>query len=144
MNDKEEKINSESRMMKKTEEGSLFRLRRWPVYKAAKFFRKKIRQLAKELPESERFLLRNQMSRAADSICLNIAEGSNKLSDIEFSKYLNNSETSLEEVVCCLDLVLDDGQISEERFEGYLSEAEELGAQLIAFGKKVRTQGIRL
>jgi hypothetical protein len=26
---------------------------------------------------------------------LNIAEGSNKLSDIEFSKYLNNSETSL-------------------------------------------------
>jgi four helix bundle protein len=111
---------------------------------AAKSFRKKIRQLGKDLPESERYLLRDQMSRAADSVCQNIAEGSNKLSDIEFSKYLNISETSLEEVVCCLDLVLDDGNITEMEFEGFLREAEELGAQLIAFGKKVRRQGIRL
>jgi len=50
----------------------------------------------------------------------------------------------LEEVVCCLDLVLDDGHITETEFEGYLREAEELGAQLIAFGRKVRKQGIRL
>ena len=114
------------------------------VYRAAKSFRKKIRELAKRLPESERYLLRDQMSRAADSICLNIAEGSNKLSDIEFSKYLNTSETSLEEVVCCLDLALDDGRITETEFVGYLREAEELGAQLIAFGRKVRKQGIRL
>jgi len=57
---------------------------------------------------------------------------------------LNTSETSLEEVVCCLDLILDDGHITEPEFEGYLREAEELGAQLIAFGKKVRQQGIRI
>ena len=114
------------------------------VYRAAKSFRKKIRELAKRLPESERYLLRDQMSRAADSICLNIAEGSNKLSDIEFSKYLNTSETSLEEVVCCLDLALDDGYITDLEFEKYLTEAKELGAQLIAFGKKVRKEGIRL
>jgi four helix bundle protein len=111
---------------------------------AAKSFRKKIRQLAKNLPESERYLLRDQMSRAADSVCLNISEGSNKLSDIEFSKYLNTSETSLEEVVCCLDLILDDGHITDLEFEGYLKEAEVLGAQLISFGKKVRNEGIRL
>jgi four helix bundle protein len=75
---------------------------------------------------------------------LNIAEGSNKLSDIDFSRYLNNSETSLEEVVCCLDLILEDGHITKDEFEGYLKEAEELGAQLVAFGKKVRKDGIRL
>lgn len=103
-----------------------------------------MRKVARDLPESERYLLRDQMSRAADSICLNIAEGSNKLSDIEFSKYLNTSETSLEEVVCCLDLILDDGHITETEFDGYLREAEVLGSQLIAFGKKVRKQGIRL
>ena len=123
---------------------ALFRFREWPVYKAAKSFRKKIRGLAKKLPGSERYLLRNQVSRAADSICLNIAEGANKLSDIDFSRYLNNSETSLEEVVCCLDLILEDGHISKEEFEGYLKEAEDLGAQLIAFGKKVRNEGSRL
>jgi len=137
-------MNGEQRMMDKREKKSLFRFSRWPVYIAAKSFRKKMRQVARGLPESERYLLRNQMSRAADSICLNIAEGANKLSDIEFSKYLNISETSLEEVVCCLDLVLDDGHITEMEFEGYIREAEELGAQLIAFGRKVRKQGIRL
>ncbi len=88
--------------------------------------------------------MRGQISRAADSICLNIAEGSNRLSDVEFSKYLNTSETSLEEVVCCLDLFLEDGHISKDEFEGYLKEAEELGARLIAFGKKVRKDGSRL
>ncbi len=131
-------------IVRKRESGHLFRFRRWPVYKAAKSFRKKIRELAKRLPESERYLFRDQMSRAADSICLNIAEGSNKLSDIEFSKYLNISETSLEEVVCCLDLAFDDGYITQLEFEGYLTEAKELGAQLVAFGKKVRKEGIRL
>jgi four helix bundle protein len=123
---------------------ALFRFRDWPVYHAAKSFRKKIRELAKKLPGSERYLLRDQGSRAADSICLNIAEGANKLSDIDFSRYLNNSETSLEEVVCCLDLILEDGHISKEEFEGYLKEGEDLGAQLIAFGKKVRNEGSRL
>lgn len=83
------------------------------------------------------------MSRASDSICLNIAEGSNKLSDIEFSKYLNNSETSLEEVACCLDLILDDGYIGKEEFDDLIGEAEDLGSQLIAFGRKVREEGSR-
>src|SRR4030042_3829665 len=137
-------MNGKQRFMEKKEKGALFRFRRWPVYMAAKSFRKKMRKVAKDLPESERFLLRDQLSRAADSTCLNIAEGSNKLSDIEFSKYLNTSETSLEEVVCCLDLILDDGHITAMEFEGYLREAENLGSQLIAFGKKVRKQGIRL
>jgi len=123
---------------------SLFRFRKWPVYQAAKSFRKRIRELAKRLPESERYLLRDQISRAGDSICLNIAEGSNKLSDIDFSRYLNNSETSLEEVVCCLDLILEDGHITKDEFEEYVKEAETLGAQLIALGKKVRKDGIRL
>ena len=64
-------MNDKQRTLNHKEKGSLFRFRRWPVYMAAKSFRKKIRQLAKNLPESERYLLRDQMSRAADSVCLN-------------------------------------------------------------------------
>jgi len=61
------------------ERRSLFRFRMWPVYEAGKSFRKKIRKLARGLPKIERYLLRDQISRAADSICLNIAEGSNNI-----------------------------------------------------------------
>jgi len=135
-------MDNERRMM--SQRKNLFRFREWPVYKDAKSFRKKIRKLANRLPENERYLLWDQISRSADSICLNIAEGSNKLSDIDFSRYLNNSETSLEEVVCCMDLILEDGHITEDEFAEYLKEAEGLGAQLIAFGKKVRSEGARL
>ncbi len=139
-------MDDERRTMNEGKRGALFRFRRWPIYQAAKSFRKTMRELARRLPKDERYLLSDQLSRAADSICLNIAEGSNKLSDIEFSKYkyLNNSETSLEEAVCCVDLVLNDGHITDAEYSGYLKEAESLGAQLIAFGKKVRREGVRL
>jgi hypothetical protein len=40
--------------------------------------------------------------------------------------------------------MLEDGYISKEEFEDHLKEAEALGAQLIAFGKKVRREGTRL
>lgn len=50
----------------------------------------------------------------------------------------------MEEVVSCLDLIFDDGHIRELEFEGYFKEAEDLGSQLIAFGKKVRNQGRQL
>ena len=75
MNDEQYTMNDEQWTMRDKRK-SLFRFRQWPVYQAAKSFRKKIRELAKRLPESERYLLRNQVSRAADSICSNIAEGS--------------------------------------------------------------------
>jgi hypothetical protein len=101
MNDEQRTINKDCGLQVMNKKRALFRFRDWPVYRAAKSFRKKTRELAKKLPETEKYLLRGQMSRAADSMCLNIAEGSNKLSDTEFSKYLNTSETSLEEVVCC-------------------------------------------
>ena len=64
-------MNDEQGTMNEREKRSLFRFKRWPVYKAAKSFRKKMRNVTRDLPESERYLLRDQMSRAADSICLN-------------------------------------------------------------------------
>ena len=50
----------------------------------------------------------------------------------------------MEEIVCCLDLIWEDELITKEEFENYFKEAERLGAQLIAFGKKVRSEGTRL
>jgi hypothetical protein len=43
-----------------------------------------------------------------------------------------------------LDLILEDGHIEREEFKKLLLEAEDLGAQLIAFWRKVREEGTRL
>ncbi len=72
VNHMEREIDVEEQNKENKKKKSLFRFRKWPVYIAAKTFRKKMRQVARHLPERERYLLRDQMSRPADSICLNI------------------------------------------------------------------------
>ena len=118
----------------------LFRFREFPVFKDAKKFRKDIRLIIKsKFPTSERYLLSDQILRASDSICLNIAEGSNRTTDKDFAHFLNSALTSLEEVVACLDLALDDGYITIQDYNSHLSSATQLGKQLIGFQKKLRT-----
>lgn len=84
------------------------------------------------------FNLTQQLRRAAISILLNIAEGSNRLSDLDFGRFLNTSLTSVEEVVACLDIALDEKYIDIKKHTEYLLKAENLGKQLIAFSKKLR------
>ena len=69
---------------------------------------------------------------------LNIAEGSDRYSDKDFSRFLNNSLTSVNEVVACLDCALDDSYIDERKHEEYLKRADNLIRQLKAFCSSVR------
>ena len=119
----------------------IFRFRKFPVYLAAREFRKKVKKYSKSnFPSAEQFVLRTQLWRALDSIVLNIAEGSDHYSGIEFSKYLNIALTSLNEVVACLDCALDDKYISDKIHSEFIHEAEHIAKQLKAFSAKVRIQ----
>ncbi len=121
------------------EKQGIFRFLNWPVYKEARKFRQEVKGfIRKKFPKEEKFKLIDQIERALNSVCLNIAEGSNKLSDIELSRYLNTSSASLEEVISGLDLARDDGYITDEEFNIFCDKAKNTGKQLIAFGKKVR------
>ncbi|MBI2326969.1 four helix bundle protein [Candidatus Curtissbacteria bacterium] len=81
-----------------------FRFREFKVYKDAIEFRMKIKLLAKKyFPSEEKYLLFDQIIRAANSVVLNIAEGSDRGTDKDFALFLNRSHTSLNEVVACLD-----------------------------------------
>ena len=115
----------------------LFRFRNFPVYIKAKEFRKLVKNLLKNFPVSERFGLKDQIDRAALSICLNIAEGSNRASDKDKAHFLNQALTSLEEVIAGFDLALDDGYITKKEMELLLEKGEEIGKQLIGFSKSL-------
>ncbi len=90
-----------------------------------------------KFPKEEKFGLKSQLWRALDSIILNIAEGSDRGTDKDFAHFLNNSHTSLNEVVGCLDTALDNGYLSEEENLLYLNKAEKLANQLTAFRNKL-------
>ncbi len=118
----------------------LFRFTNFRVYQEARQFRKEIYLLSRKFSKDELFVLTSQIRRAVISICLNIAEGSNRTSDIDFARYLNNSLTSLEEVVACLDVALDEKYITPSDHKECLIKAKNLGKQLINFSKKLKAQ----
>lgn len=77
----------------------------------------------KYLPADEKYLLVDQILRAANSIVLNIAEGADRGTDKDFALFLNRSHTSLNEVVACLDIALSEKYISGKIHKEYLEEA---------------------
>lgn len=117
----------------------IFRFRKFPVYQDIRDYRKELKELSKKrFPKMEQFCLLSQLWRALDSILLNIAEGSERYSDTDFSRFLNNSLTSLYEVVACLDLAMDDGYFDSSIHKYYLDKANNIARQLRAFSAKVR------
>ena len=111
-----------------------FRFRNFPVYKDSRKFTVEIKNFVRaKFPKYELFSLTNQLCRAADSIILNIAEGSDRGTDKDFAHFLNNSHTSLNEVVACLDIALDNHYVNEEEHLNFLNKAADLANQLTAF-----------
>jgi four helix bundle protein len=82
----------------------------------------------KKLPRSEDFNLKSQITRAATSIALNIAEGSTSQSDPEQSRFLGMALRSLIETVACQDIVERRKYLTSDD----LRLARELGSKLFA------------
>lgn len=123
---------------------SIFRFRQFPVYAEIRKFRATLKKLIKEkFPAEEKFGLTSQAFRALDSMLLNIAEGSERYSDLDFGRFLNNSLTSLNEVVACLDVAVDDKYITETDYKAFNLWAENIYRQLRAFSAKVRQDSKR-
>ncbi|MBI2421168.1 MAG: four helix bundle protein [Candidatus Levybacteria bacterium] len=115
-----------------------FRFRDFKVYQDAILFRMEIKQLVRKyFPAEEKYLLSDQIIRAANSIVLNIAEGSDRGTDKDFALFLNRSHTSLAEVVACLDLALKEKFINDKIHREYLMKSENLANQLTAFRRKL-------
>jgi four helix bundle protein len=97
-----------------------------------------IDKLTKTFPKEEVYVLISQMKRAADSISLNIAEGSTGQSNSEFKRFLNYALRSDIEVVNCLHLAIRRGYISKEIFDKYYSNCEEILALISALIKTLK------
>jgi len=94
--------------------------------------------LSDSFPKKEMFNLSSQIRRAADSIALNISEGSIGQSNPEQRKFLGYSIRSLAEVVTCLHKSKRRKYISEHEFEKYYNESFALMNMVIAFRNKIK------
>lgn len=103
-----------------------FKFEELRVWEMAISLSAEVNVLIKTFPVEERFVLSSQFQRAADSVALNIAEGSTGQSTAEFKKFLGYSIRSGIEVISCLYLGKKRRIIYEEDFSKLYTTYESL------------------
>jgi four helix bundle protein len=111
-----------------------FKFEKLEVYQLALDYVDEIYGLANKLPKSEDFNLKSQITRAATSVVLNIAEGSTAQSDAEQARFLGMAVRSVLETVACLHIIqrrkfIDDAKLLDKSAEN----ARILASKLHAF-----------
>lgn len=79
-----------------------FKFEKLLVWQKSLVLIEKVDTLTKQFPRDELYVLTSQIKRAADSVSLNIAEGSTGQSNPEFARFLTFAIRSNIEVVGCL------------------------------------------
>jgi len=110
-----------------------FKFEKLIVWKEAMDLGEEIDQLAYKLPPVELYNLRSQIRRAADSIALNIAEGSTATSNAEQARFINIAIRSCNEVACCLFKCKRRNYISSDEFDNHYRKFEQHMIRLQAF-----------
>lgn len=108
------------------------------VWKLALDYIDAIYKLAENLPRSEEYNLKSQIVRAATSVALNIAEGSQGQSDAEQARFLGMAIRSLVETVACQQIIrrrkyLQDEAVLDKVYE----DSQLLAKKLQAFRKSI-------
>ncbi len=101
-----------------------FKFENLEVWKKAISLGFRIHELTRSFPKEELYILTSQIKRAADSIALNIAEGSTGQSNAEFKLFLGYSIRSAIEVVSCLYIGKARAIIKEKEFQELYKEIE--------------------
>jgi len=89
--------------------------------------------LVRKFPKIELFSLTSQIKRAADSVVLNIAEGSTGQSIAEFKRFLGIALRSAIEVVACLYLAHKRNYIISEEYKSHYNKYEILCKMITKF-----------
>ena len=109
-----------------------FRFEDLQVWQKAMELDEQINLLTKSFPKDEVYVLTSQIKRAADSVILNIAEGSTGQSKAVFKVFLGYSLRSAIEVVSCLFIGKMRGYIDEDNFKRLYDEYEILVKMITA------------
>jgi four helix bundle protein len=108
----------------------MFKFEKLDVWQKAIDFADLVYSKTKSFPSEERFGLTNQMRRAAVSISSNIAEGSSRISDTDFARFVEIATGSLFEVVSEATVAKRQGFLSDQHFTVVYKAAEEQGRML--------------
>ncbi len=96
-----------------------------------------IYRISAGFPQDERFGVTSQLRRAATSIPTNIAEGSRRQGQHEYSRFLNIAQSSAAETEYLLILSRDLGYVSPAAFDRLVADLDEVARMLHGLRSKV-------
>lgn len=97
-----------------------------------------VHEITQKFPKDELYVLTSQMKRAADSVALNIAEGSTGQSNPEFNKFLGYSLRSNIEVVGCIFIAQRRNLIKQVDFDNIYKLCEEILVMIVSLRKTLQ------
>jgi len=115
----------------------MFNFEKLDVWQKAIEFADFIYSETRRFPNEERFGLTNQMRRAAVSISSNIAEGSSRMSQTDFARFIEIGTGSVFEVVSQAFIAKKQSFLTEETFHFLYESAEELSRMLSGLRKSL-------
>ena len=113
----------------------MFKFETLDIWKESVAFVSEVYQLTHKFPKSEQYNLTSQLNRVAVSISLNIAEGSARKTKADFKRFIQISLGSLNEIVTCLYIALNQKIISQKDFDLYYKQCEKISRMLYGFMK---------
>ena len=117
-----------------------FKFERLEVWQLALEYTDLVYEIASELPASEQYNLKSQLTRAATSVALNIAEGSTGQTDAEQARFIGLAVRSLLETVACQHLIRRRYQTNPGRLKTAYQAAETLASKLHALRRTLDPQ----
>jgi four helix bundle protein len=115
-----------------------FKFEKLEVWKESVELSGLVHEVSLKFPKDELYVLSSQIKRAADSVSLNIAEGSTGQSNLEFKKFLGYSIRSGIEVIGCIYLAKKRRIISEQDFKLVYETTDRLIARIQALRKSIK------
>ena len=109
--------------------------RQLQIWKEGMELVKAIYVILKEFPDIEKFGLISQISRCAVSVPSNIAEGSSRSSNKEFSHFLSIALGSLFELETQLLLSVELGYVNNMQTDGLIMSLVQLQKKIVTFKK---------
>lgn len=114
-----------------------FKFEKLTIWQDAMALGEAMNVLAEKFPKKEVYNRSSQIRRSADSIALNISEGSIVQSKQEFKRFMGYAIRSLAEVVTCLHKAKNRSYMALDEFEKYYEDSFKLMNMMIAFRNKI-------
>jgi four helix bundle protein len=114
-----------------------FKFENLVIWQKAMDYCEMIYLLSKQFPKDELYNLTSQIRRAADSVSLNISEGSIGQSNLEQKRFMSIAIRSLAEVVTCLHKAQRRNYFSDKEFDESYEYAFNLMNMMVGFKEKI-------